>query len=340
MDKILRATHEGNLKINGIEIPAYNLPNGDRVLSRIGFLKAIGRTGKAKGGRSYDEEFQTPVFLSANNIKPLLDAEIIENSKPVPFIDLNGNQSIGYKAELLPQVAFLFSEALLKGYLKPNQIHVGEQSRILVKGFLNTSIISLVDEATGYQYEREKDALQITLQAFINKELLKWQKMFPDTFYYEIFRLNKWEYTVKSINNKPGVIGRWTNELIYNQLPKGVLEELKAKTPKSKSGNYTARFFQSLTPDIGHPELNAQIYKVIGIMNISNNWEEFKRNFNRMVDRLNGQTEINFDEIESEIEKTNNTPIKVNSFDKKLKKALGFNPKNDDSQDKQIYLDL
>lgn len=340
MEKILRATHEGNLKINGIEIPAYNLPNGDRVLSRIGFLKAIGRTGKAKGGRNYDEEFQTPVFLSANNIKPLLDAEIIENSKPVPFIDLNGNQSIGYKAELLPQVAFLFSEALIKGFLKPNQIHVGEQSRILVKGFLNTSIISLVDEATGYQYEREKDALQITLQAFINKELLKWQKMFPDTFYYEIFRLNKWEYTVKSINNKPGVIGRWTNELIYNQLPKGVLEELKAKTPKSKSGNYTARFFQSLTPDIGHPELNAQIYKVIGIMNISNNWEEFKRNFNRMVDRNNGQIELNFDEIESEIKKTESEPVQLNSFDNKLKKALSFNPKNDDSEDKQIHLDL
>ena len=28
MNKILKATHEGNLKINGIEIPAYNLPKG------------------------------------------------------------------------------------------------------------------------------------------------------------------------------------------------------------------------------------------------------------------------------------------------------------------------
>lgn len=340
MDKILRATHEGNLKINGIEIPAYNLPNGDRVLSRIGFLKAIGRTGKAKGGRSYDEEFQTPVFLSANNIKPLLDAEIIENSKPIPFIDLNGNQSIGYKAELLPQVAFLFSEALIKGYLKPNQIHVGEQSRILVKGFLNTSIISLVDEATGYQYEREKDALQLTLQAYISKELLKWQKMFPDTFYYEIFRLNKWDYTVKSIKNKPGVIGRWTNELIYKQLSKEVLEELKKITPKSEAGNYTARFFQSLTPDIGHPALTAQIYKVIGIMNISNNWEEFKNSFNRMVDRANGQTELNFDEIEKDIEKETKEPIKMNSFDKKLNKALNFNPKEKLDEDNQMTMNL
>lgn len=57
MEKILKATHQGNLNINSLDITAYNLPNGERVLSRIGFLKALGRTGKAKGGRNYDEEF-------------------------------------------------------------------------------------------------------------------------------------------------------------------------------------------------------------------------------------------------------------------------------------------
>lgn len=297
MEKILKATHQGNLNINSLDITAYNLPNGERVLSRIGFLKALGRTGKAKGGRNYDEEFQTPVFLTASNIKPLVDEDLLENSKPIIFIDLNGNQSIGYKAEILPQVAFLFSDALSKGILKQNQKHIGEQSRILVKAFLKTSIIALVDEATGYQYDRERDALQVVLKAYINEELLKWQKMFPDTFYYEIFRLNKWDYTVKGINKRPSVIGKWTNKLIYEQLPKGVLEELKVKTPKSQEGNYTARFFQSLTPDIGHPELTSQIYKVIGIMQISDNWNDFISNFNRMISRESGQMEIDFDDI-------------------------------------------
>ena len=297
MEKILKATHQGNLNINSLDITAYNLPNGERVLSRIGFLKALGRTGKAKGGRNYDEEFQTPVFLTASNIKPLVDEDLLENSKPIIFIDLNGNQSIGYKAEILPQVAFLFSDALSKGILKQNQKHIGEQSRILVKAFLKTSIIALVDEATGYQYDRERDALQVVLKAYINEELLKWQKMFPDTFYYQIFRLNKWDYTVKGINKRPSVIGKWTNKLIYEQLPKGVLEELKVKTPKSPEGNYTARFFQSLTPDIGHPELTSQIYKVVGIMQISDNWNDFISNFNRMISRESGQMEIDFDDI-------------------------------------------
>ncbi len=36
-------------------------------------------------------------------------------------------------------------------------------------------------------------------------------------------------------------------------------------------------------------------------MNISNNWAEFKSNFNKMVDRNNGQRELNFEEIENDI---------------------------------------
>ena len=40
MAKKLNASHEGDLKINDFNITAYNLPNGERVLSRIGFLKA------------------------------------------------------------------------------------------------------------------------------------------------------------------------------------------------------------------------------------------------------------------------------------------------------------
>jgi len=39
-----------------------------------------------------------PVFLTANNLKPYIPNELVENSTPVLFIDLNGNSSIGYLA--------------------------------------------------------------------------------------------------------------------------------------------------------------------------------------------------------------------------------------------------
>jgi hypothetical protein len=74
-------------------------------------------------------------------------------------------------------------------------------------------------------------------------------------------------------------------------------------------------------------------------MNISNTWEEFKSSFNRMVDRANGQTELNFEEIEKKINQEDK-PIELNSFDKKLKKALNFNPKIKPEQDGQTQMNL
>jgi len=63
--------------------------------------------------------------------------------------------------------------------------------------------------------------------------------------------LNGWDFTVSRIKRRPGVIGTWTNKLKHEQLHKGILDELKIKTPKTESGNYKARFHQHLTLDIG-----------------------------------------------------------------------------------------
>jgi hypothetical protein len=321
---IPKVTHSGQLEIAGFKIDCYNLDNGERVLSRIGFLKALGRTGKAKGGRKYDSEFQIPIFLTASNIKPLITSEIAENSKPIIFYDLSGNTSIGYKANLLPQTAFLFSQAHDKGLLKSNQIHIGEQSKILVGGFLNVSIISLIDEATGYQFEREHDELQKILNAYIAKELLPWQKTFPDVFYREIFRLNGWDFTVSNIKKRPGVIGIWTNKIIYEQLPKGVLQELKKKTPKTTTGHYKARFFQSLTEDVGNPHLQNQLNSVITIFRISDSWKHFIQQFNKLVKRKAGQLELRFEDFELAPETTKiENPT---NFDKNLIGLLNVPP--------------
>lgn len=308
-----KATHQGDLIINDIEIPSYNLDSGERVLSRIGFLKAIGRTGKAKGGRDYDDEFKTPIFVSANNLKPYINKELEENSAPIIFTDLNGNESIGYKAELLPTVCYVYIDALEDGELNKNQLHIAERAKILIRGFATVGIIALIDEATGYQYERERDALQKILTQYINEELLPWQKTFPDEFYRQIFRLKGWDYTTNTINKRPGVIGHWTNSLIYKQLPVGVLEELKSKTPKSDAGNYTARLFQSLTPDIGNPHLQNQLVSVITLMRISKNWRDFMDKFNQLF----GQTSLQFESKEPQMV----------GFDTKLKQALEYDPK-------------
>lgn len=292
-----KASHAGEIDINGFKIQCYNLPNGERVLSRIGFLTALGRTGKAKGGRKYDQESQLPIFLTSNNLKEFITSELIEDSKVIHFIDLNGNTAMGYRAQILPSVCYVYLDAQKAGVIKENQKHIAERAEKLIRGFATIGIIALVDEATGYQYEREHDELQKILKAYISEELLPWQKKFPDVFYKEIFRLNGWDYTIQDIKKRPSVVGKWTNKLIYEQLPKGVLKELKQQTPKSEAGNYTARFHQSLTTDIGNPHLQNQINSVIPLMQISDNWQQFISNFNKMVDRRNGQLELKLEDL-------------------------------------------
>ena len=161
--------------------------------------------------------------------------------------------------------------------------------------FSKVGIIALVDEATGYQYDRERDELQKILRAYISEELLPWQKRFPDVFYRELFRLNGWDFTIKDIRKRPGIIGKWTNKIIYEQLPTGVLDELKNKTPKSEGGNYIARFHQSLTTDVGEPNLEKQINKVITLFQVSDNMAQFWSNFQKMIDRQSGQLQIPFE---------------------------------------------
>lgn len=325
--RIAKATHQGIIKISDdIEIPAYNLDSGERVLSRIGFLKAIGRKGKAKGGRRYDEEFKTPVFLSAKNIKPFITNELLENSTPIPFIDMSGNESIGYKAELLPSVCYVFIDAFEKGVLLKTQVHIYEKAKLLVRGFAKIGIIALVDEATGYQYDRERYELQLIFKTFISDEILEWQQAFHLSFYKEIFRLWNIPFTAQNIRRKPQFIGHLTNKFVYENLPKGIfiLEKLKQKTPKTITGNYKYRLHQSLTPEVGRESLKKVIYSIEALASVSNN----KRQFIRLIEEKYGQKEIPFQEFERLDIPNHPVEFPLSDFNQKLKKALDFNPKD------------
>lgn len=329
MSNKLKATHEGKLNIGNSILDVAVLNNGQRIITQTAVFKALDRPSR---GNSRVKGI--PVFMDAQNLQPFINDDLKAVINKIEYLGLNGKKQIGFDANILPLVSDLYLYARQKGAIKTkNQLDTAKKAEILVRSLAKIGITALVDEATGYQYQREKDELQLILKAYINDELLKWQKMFPDTFYFEIFRLKGWDYTVNGIKKRPGVIGTWTNKLIYEQLPKNVLEELKKKTPKNDKGNYTQRFFQSLTPDIGHPALTAQIYKVIGIMNISNNWKEFKSNFNKMVDRNNGQMEINFEQTEKEIKNNN---IALSNFNQTLKSPFDDNL----SKDKKMNKDL
>lgn len=274
--------YDGEINLNGFKIPCYVLEDGTRIVSGRGMQEAVKLLEATTKSAEQTTGSRMAEFTGSKWFNSLIiNGEKLEEFKPINAY--KGNQKIsGYKATALADFCDIMLSARQNGLLNTErQKIVADQCEILIRGFARVGIIALVDEATGYQYDREKDELQKVLSAYISKELLPWQKRFPDEFYKEIFRLNGWDYTVSGIQKRPGVIGTWTKKLIYNLLPTGVLEELENKTPKSRSGNKTARLHQSLTQDIGEPHLEKQLVSVITLMNISDSWNEFLKNFGK-----------------------------------------------------------
>jgi hypothetical protein len=277
-EKVLRATHgspDRPLRISNIEIPCYVLDNGMRVLSGRGMQGALAL------GQSHGTLLRT--FLNQESLKPFINDKLaMDIGSPVRFVrpGRGGKIAVGYEATILADICDAVLAARKAGGLTEKQEMIAEQCEILLRGFARVGIIALIDEATGYQAERDKNELYRILEAYIAKELLPWAKRFPDEYYKQLFRLMKWQYSPLSVK-RPQYVGKITNKLIYEQLPPGVIDELREKNPKNEKGRRKHKFFQFLTEDIGDPHLQKQLIKVITLMQVAPNWRVFERLFTR-----------------------------------------------------------
>lgn len=286
------------LRLGDAEIPCYVLDDGTRVLTQEGFLSAIGRARKAKGGTGASTRTDAtsdpylPAFLAAANLQPVIPADLAETTRPIRFKLPTGGTGYGFRAEALPKVCNVYLKARDQGLLLPSQRHIAEKADILIRGLAETGIVALVDEATGYQEVRARDALQQYLERFIRKELAAWVKTFPDEFFRELYRLKKWTWTGTS--RRPGVVGHYIKDLVYERLGPGVIAELERKNPSDGKGQRKAKHHQWLTDDIGNPALAQHMYALIGFMRAEQNWDEFKTRFGRAFPKKGDTLELNF----------------------------------------------
>ena len=88
-------------------------------------------------------------------------------------------------------------------------------AKSLIRGFATVGIIALVDEATGYQDIRVKNALEEILNKFLLEDAKKYAVTYPLELYKQWFRLNGWEWKPENAQKRPSVIGTWTKDLIY-----------------------------------------------------------------------------------------------------------------------------
>lgn len=307
--------YDGILHIGDLEIPCYVLEDGTRVLSGRKTQEALKIVDNNVSGT------KLPDFLANSALKPFIFKEK-EVAQIQPIDCYKGKQLIkGYEATLLPDICEGILAARRSGAkLTKRQIIVAEQCEILLAAFAKVGIIALVDEATGYQNERERFELQKILRAYISDEILKWQLTFTDDFYKEVYRLWGLPFIPKYIRNKPSFIGKLTTKYIYEELPKGVVDKIKEKTGKTEHGNWKYKWHQSLTPEIGREHLKRQIIEVTTLMSVSQSKEQFDALFQQKYHKV-VQLELEFNEVVPEKKKTD--------FDKSLQIALEFNPNKD-----------
>ncbi|HWW02154.1 MAG TPA: P63C domain-containing protein [Candidatus Acidoferrum sp.] len=280
-------THAGELDIGGIKILCHVLSDGTRLVSQEGVNRGLGRRGRPKAKHEENRGLQLPVFLQANNLEPFVPQVDMDVFKPIRFKRrLGGPYSVGYRAEVLPKACNVFLDAKEAGALVASQLATAERCKILSRGLSEVGIIALVDEATGYQEVRDRLALQKILEKFISKELLKWAKRFPDDFYKEMFRLKSWQWQGMKIN-RPSVVGHYTNDIIYDRLAPGVLDELRQINPPDEAGHRKHKHHQWLTKDVGHPKLRDHLSGVLALMRASQSWDQFKRMIDRAFPKMN-----------------------------------------------------
>ena len=192
----------------------------------------------------------------------------------------SGGPADGYPATILVEICDAILKAHSDGKTTSRQLELVKRAEILFRGFAIVGIIGLIDEATGYQQIRNERALATIIEKFIAKEFQAWTKTFPIEFYEEICRLHNWP-DPSTMKNYPQVVGHFTNDIVYERLAPGVLDELRRRNPLTETGHRKWKHHQGLTRDLGHPKLREHLISVIALLRSSHSWSEF----NRLLDR-------------------------------------------------------
>jgi hypothetical protein len=153
-----------------------------------------------------------------------------------------------------------------------------------MRGLARVGIIALVDEATQYQADRPNDELRRILEAYIVEELRPWVKTFPDGYFEQVYRLHGWSREPRD-SKRPRQVGKWINRTIYEQLPPGVLDELRRLNPVAAHGYRRHKHHQFLTENMGNAHLTDQIKVVTMLMRVSKNRAQFETLFARAFDK-------------------------------------------------------
>ncbi|MBO1347804.1 MAG: hypothetical protein EBE86_010595 [Hormoscilla sp. GUM202] len=271
------AKYNGEIQLDKNKIDCYILDKvGEktdvRVISMRGAVK--GMTGVEHGNLSG--------YINVQALRPYIKSSILDEAIEftIPGTPRNG---FGISAETFLDICEAYVKALDdRALTTERQGEIAIKCSILLSACAKVGLIALIDEATGYQYEREEEALQIKLKAFIAEELRNWEKTFPDELWEEFGRLTNWR---GSLHSRPKWWGKLVMELIYDALDPDVANYLRTNKPPPR---HKQNYHQWFTADFGLKQLIPHIFQVIGIAKTCDNIKELREK----VDEYYGKSPV------------------------------------------------
>ena len=255
------AKHRGVLVLGRSEIECYVLDTEERVLAMRQVVHAL--SGADSGNLDS--------YIGSAALREYIDSKHVLASVIDFYVPGTQFRGKGVTADSFLDICRAYVNAFIDGSLVTDrQKQMGAKAGVLISACAKVGLDALIDEATGYQYERAADALQLKLQAYISEELRAWEKTFPDELWEEFGRLTRWK---GSLHSRPKWWGKLVMELIYDALDADVAKTLRETKPSPRHGQ---NYHQWLTDNVGLKALVTHIHQVIGIAKTCDNITELR----------------------------------------------------------------
>ncbi|HEV2843168.1 MAG TPA: P63C domain-containing protein [Chthoniobacterales bacterium] len=253
----------GTLEITeGVSLPCYVLNDGRRVISRTGATQVLTEN---KGGGNLEN------YLKVAALAPHLPATLPDQAIQFQIPGVVNKTVIGYEAGAFLDICRAYVSAQNAGDLgTKRQLEIAAKSAMFLAACAKVGLIALIDEATGYQYAREDDALRFKLRVFLEEEMRQWEKTFPDQLWHEFGRLTRW---TGSVTQRPKYWGKLVMELIYEYLDADVAAWLRENAPQPRHGS---NYHQWMSNQFGLKKLIEHIWMVIGMAKACETMQELR----------------------------------------------------------------
>lgn len=254
------AKWRGTIDLGGDSLDVYVLDTEKRVIALRSAVKSMTSVDSGKLGQ----------YIGVSTLKPYINSDLILGELVEFGIPGTQFKGLGLTTEHFELICRGYVQALYKGAeLTEKQRETAIKCAVLASGLTRTGLDALIDEATGYQYERAEDALQVKLRAFIAEELRDWEKTFPDELWEEFGRLTNWS---GSLTSRPKYWGKLVIELVYDTLDPDVAKYLRENRPPPG-----VKWHQNLTENFGIRQLVSRCFEVVGLAKSCKTMRELRK---------------------------------------------------------------